>query len=58
LGKEKVLGLNEVVAIIRIEKSRKGLMFEIPTTESSVMINEGWNNPRSSVHIRSSFPDV
>ena len=41
LGKEKVPGLNEVVAIIRSEESRRGLMLEISTTESSAMIAEG-----------------
>ncbi|XP_068479886.1 uncharacterized protein [Phaseolus vulgaris] len=41
LGKEKVPGLNEVVAIIRSEESRRGLMLETPTTESSAMKAEG-----------------
>ncbi|XP_073219751.1 uncharacterized protein [Cicer arietinum] len=41
LGKEKVPGLNEVVAIIRSEESRRGLMLETSTTESSAMIAEG-----------------
>ncbi|WVZ24536.1 hypothetical protein V8G54_003080 [Vigna mungo] len=41
LGKEKVPGLNEVVAIIRSEESKKGLMLETSTTESSTMIAEG-----------------
>jgi len=41
LGKEKVLGLSEVVAIIRSEESRRGLMLETPTTESSAMMTEG-----------------
>ena len=41
LGKEKVPGLNEVVAIIMSEESRRGLMLEAPTTESSAMMIEG-----------------
>ena len=41
LGKEKVPGLNEVVAIIRSEESRRGLMLKTPTTESSAMMTEG-----------------
>ncbi|XP_022632117.1 uncharacterized protein LOC111240756 [Vigna radiata var. radiata] len=41
LGKEKVPRLNEVVAIIRSEESRRGLMLETSTTESSTMIAEG-----------------
>lgn len=41
LGKEKVPGLNEVVAIIQSEESRRGLMLETPTTESSAMVVEG-----------------
>ncbi|WVZ13937.1 hypothetical protein V8G54_011503 [Vigna mungo] len=41
LGKEKVPRLNEVVAIIWSEESRRGLMLETSTTESSAMIAEG-----------------
>ena len=41
LGKEKVPGLNKVVAIIRSEESRIGLMLETPTTKSSTMVVEG-----------------
>ncbi|KAJ1427969.1 hypothetical protein SESBI_09362 [Sesbania bispinosa] len=41
MGKEKVSGLNEVIAIIRSEESRRELMLETPTTESSAMIAEG-----------------
>ncbi|XP_068492253.1 uncharacterized protein [Phaseolus vulgaris] len=41
LGKEKVPGLNEVVAIIRSEESMRGLMLETPTTESSAMKAKG-----------------
>ncbi|KAJ1400177.1 hypothetical protein SESBI_29737 [Sesbania bispinosa] len=41
LGKEKVPGLNEVIAIVRSEESRRELMLETPTTESSAMIVEG-----------------
>ena len=41
LGKEKVPRLNEVIAIIQSEESRRELMLEIPTAESSAMIAEG-----------------
>nr|KYP52256.1 hypothetical protein KK1_025860 [Cajanus cajan] len=41
LGKEKVPGLNEVVAIIWSEESRRSLMLKTPTTDSSAMIVEG-----------------
>ncbi|KAJ1395107.1 DNA recombination and repair protein Rad51-like, C-terminal [Sesbania bispinosa] len=41
LGKEKVPGLNEVIAIVRSEESRRELMLETPTTENSAMIAEG-----------------
>jgi len=41
LGKEKVPGLNEVVAIIRSEESRRGLMLETSTTESLAMVVKG-----------------
>ncbi|KAJ1395298.1 gag-polypeptide of LTR copia-type [Sesbania bispinosa] len=41
LGKEKVPGLNEVIAIVRSEERRRELMLETPTTENSAMIVEG-----------------
>jgi len=42
LCKERVPSLNEVIAIIRSEESRRNLMLEIPTTESTAMkVKEG-----------------
>jgi len=41
LGKEMVLRINEVVAIIQSEESRRGMMLETPTTENLAMIIEG-----------------
>ena len=41
MEKEKVPGLNEVIAIIRSEESRRKLMLETPTAKSSTMIVEG-----------------
>ncbi|KAJ1441201.1 hypothetical protein SESBI_01334 [Sesbania bispinosa] len=41
MGKEKVPGLYEVIAIIGSEESIRELMLETPTTESSAMIVEG-----------------
>ncbi|XP_073224810.1 uncharacterized protein [Cicer arietinum] len=38
LGKEKVPGINEVVAIVRSEESRRGLMLTVPPVESSAMM--------------------
>jgi len=58
LGKEKVLGLNEVITIITSGESRRGVMLETPTTQSSIMMTKGWNNPRSSIHIRSTFSEL
>jgi len=40
LGKEKVPGLNEVVAIIKSEESKRRLMLDTPTTKSSTMMTE------------------
>ncbi|XP_073226363.1 uncharacterized protein [Cicer arietinum] len=37
LGKEKIPGISEVVAIVRNEESRRGLMLTIPPVESSTM---------------------
>nr|KYP63994.1 hypothetical protein KK1_018581 [Cajanus cajan] len=41
LGKEKILGINEVVAMIRSEESRKGIMLETPAMENSAMVASG-----------------
>ncbi|KAJ1413020.1 hypothetical protein SESBI_19949 [Sesbania bispinosa] len=38
LGKQKVPCFNEVVAIVRSEESRRGLMLESPTVENSAMV--------------------
>jgi hypothetical protein len=40
LGKEKVPSINEVVAIVRSEESRRGLMLAPPPVESSAMLVE------------------
>src|ERR1044072_6722161 len=41
LGKEKVPRINEVVAMVRSEESRRGVMLETPTVENSAMIASG-----------------
>ncbi|XP_047179225.1 uncharacterized protein LOC124846055 [Vigna umbellata] len=41
LGKEKVPELNEVMAIIRSEESRRSLMIETPIEDNSAMLIEG-----------------
>lgn len=40
LGNEKVPGINEVVAIVRSEESRMGLMLTVPPVESSALLAE------------------
>ncbi|KAJ1426659.1 hypothetical protein SESBI_10160 [Sesbania bispinosa] len=57
LGKEKVPGLNEVIAIIRSEESRRELMLETPTTESSTMIAEG-GKPMVANQKKNRFPNM
>jgi len=41
LGKEKIPGINEVVAVVRGEESRRGIMLENPTMENSAMVASG-----------------
>jgi len=41
LGKEKIPGINEVVAIVRSEESRRGIMLENPTMENSGIVASG-----------------
>ncbi|XP_059444961.1 uncharacterized protein LOC132176698 isoform X2 [Corylus avellana] len=44
LGKQEVPCFNEVVALIRGEESRRGLMLEPQNTDSSAMVASGGNN--------------
>lgn len=41
LGKEKIPGINEVVAMVRSEEIRRGVMLETPTMENSAMVASG-----------------
>jgi len=41
LGKEKIPGINEVVAIVRSEESRRGIMLKNPTMENFAMFVSG-----------------
>ncbi|XP_022637194.1 uncharacterized protein LOC111241705 [Vigna radiata var. radiata] len=41
LGKDKVLRINEVVAMVRSEENRRRIMLESPTMENSAMVATG-----------------
>lgn len=49
LGKHEVLCFNEVVALIRGEESRRGLMLEPQSVDSSAMVASGGNNSATKV---------
>ncbi|KAJ1396732.1 Protein kinase domain [Sesbania bispinosa] len=57
LGKEKFPGLNEVIAIIWSEESRREMMLETLTTESSAMIAEGGTTMVANQK-KSGFPNM
>ena len=49
LGKSKVPSFNEVVAIVRSEESRRTLMLDTPSVESSAMVAENTKNGQAKV---------